>query len=63
MMWVSKVILKQKGKNYIPVLKHGESVQVSMSWIVNEARGDCSTRIEKMRIESMKRVGTVTQEL
>ena len=29
------LILKQKG-NYIPLLKHGESVQVNMAWIVNE---------------------------
>mgnify|MGYP004457756417 CR=1 FL=1 len=63
MMWVSKVILKQKGKNYIPVLKHGESVQVSMSWIVNEARGDCRPRIAKSRSKSKNVAGTVTQEL
>ena len=25
-----------KGKNYIPSLKPGESVQVNMAWIVNE---------------------------
>lgn len=34
------LILKQKG-NYIPLLKHGESVQV------NEERGYCCPRIAK----------------
>ena len=45
------LILKQKG-NYILLLKHGESVQVNMAWIVNEKdineeRGYCCPRTAK----------------
>ena len=49
------LILKQKG-NYIPLLKHGESVQV------NEERGYCCPRIAKSRSKSKNIAGTVPQE-
>ena len=42
------LILKQKG-NYIPLLKHGESVQV------NEERGYCCPRTAKTGIYTEKR--------
>ena len=49
------LILKQKG-NYIPLLKHGESVQV------NEERGYCCPRIAKSRSKSKNIAGAVPQE-
>ena len=49
------LILKHKG-NYIPLLKHGESVQV------NEERGYCCPRIAKSRSKSKNIAGTVPQE-
>lgn len=42
------LILKQKG-NYIPLLKHGESVQV------NEERGYCARELQKQEIYTEKR--------
>lgn len=49
------LILKQKG-NYIPLLKHGESVQV------NEERGYCCPRIAKSRSKSKNIAGTVPKK-
>ena len=45
-----------QGKNYIPSLKPGESVQV------NEERGYCCPRIAKSRSKSKNIAGTVPQE-
>lgn len=46
----------QEGKNYIPSLKLGESVQV------NEERGYCCPRIAKSRSKSKNIAGTVPKE-